>query len=223
MLKLIWFFCKEFFVALIEIIFPEFCIGCSKIGNLLCWKCYETVEFLQFPIKLAKETQLNSVTICCAYSGLAKKIVHELKYKGVIAVGKTVAHILYFTTAPPNFDVISFVPIHQKKKNRRGFNQSEIIAKELAFLFQKPVAELLFKTIDTKSQMSLSQKKLRQKNISETIMINSKVTSKATKKYTSVLLVDDVYTSGTTLNYCAQILKEFGFKKIHGICFAHEN
>lgn len=71
--------------------------------------------------------------------------------------------------------------------------------------------------------MSLSQKKLRQKNISETIMINSKVSSKATKKYTSVLLVDDVYTSGTTLNYCAQILKEFGFKKIHGICFAHEN
>lgn len=223
MLKLFRFFCKDFLNALIEILFPEFCIGCGKIGSLLCHDCYESLEFQQFPIQLDKNAQLNTITICSVYSGLAKKIVHELKYKGVIAVGKTIAHILYFTTAPPNFDLISFVPIHKKKQAQRGFNQSEIIAKELGILFQKPVASLLVKTINTKSQMSITQRAVRQENISGTLMLNPKVTRKVTKKYTSILLVDDVYTSGATLNCCAQILKEFGFKQVHGICFAHEN
>lgn len=223
MLKLFWFFCKDFYTALIEILFPEFCIGCGKIGSLLCHKCYETLEFQQFPIQLDKTAQISTITICSDYSGIAKKIVHELKYKGVIAVGKTIAHILYFTTASPNFDLISFVPIHKKKQAQRGFNQSEIIAIELGFLFQRPVASLLQKTIQTKSQMSITQRAARQENILGTLTINPKVSFRATKKYASVLLVDDVYTSGATLNYCAQILKEFGFKQIHGICFAHEN
>lgn len=223
MLKLIWLLCKDFFAILIEIMFPEFCIGCSKMGALVCKKCYETLEFLQFPVDQNATTQLESITICCAYSGLAKKIIHELKYKGVIAVGKTIAQILYFTTAPPKFDVITFVPIHKKKRARRGFNQSEVIARELGTLFQIPVASLLLKITETKSQMSISQKTIRQKNITGTIIINPKISTDVTKRFSTVLLIDDVYTSGTTLNYCAQKLKEFGFKEINGICFAHKN
>ncbi len=224
MLQLFLFFCREFFKNLVEIIFPEFCIGCAKMGTLLCNQCYEKIEFLQFVIPINEKTScLNSATCCCQYSNLAKKIIHELKYKSVINVGKTIAHIMYYTTAPPDFDLITFVPIHKKKLDQRGFNQTQVIAKELSKLFQKPVASLLIKTKHTHSQMSLNQKSDRQNNIIGTIAINPKIPKETVEKYKTILVVDDVFTSGTTLNCCAGILKKFGFQNIHGICFAHKS
>lgn len=224
MLRLLKFFCHKSFKNVLEIIFPEFCIGCIKIGTLLCGNCYEKLEFLQFTISANKKiSYLDSITCCCQYTGLAKKIIHELKYKSVISVGKTIAHIMYYTTAPPIFDLITFVPIHKKKLNQRGFNQTHVIASELSKIFQKPIASLLIKTKHTQSQMSLNQKSDRQDNIIGTITMDPRITKETTKKIKTVLIVDDVFTSGTTLNYCGQILKEFGFKNIHGICFAHRS
>lgn len=228
MLKIFFILCKEFYNQTIDIIFPEFCIGCHKIGTLLCYSCYEEIEFLQFALDISKlkeknkNWQLDSVTCCSYYQGITKKIVHELKYHSVLAVGKLIAHLLYYTTHPPPFDLITFVPIHAKKQKQRGFNQSQVIAQELGQLFQKPVACLLVKMKQTKSQMSIHQRSQREKNIIGSIVINTAVPKRITNTSPKVLLIDDVFTSGNTLNYCATILKQFGFEKVHGLCFAHE-
>lgn len=228
MLKLFFILCKEFCKQTIEIVFPEFCIGCHKIGTLLCYACFEKIEFLQFSLSVSelknqtKNWKLDSVTCCSYYQGITQKIVHELKYHSVIAVGKLIAHLLYYTTQPPPFELITFVPIHVKKQKQRGFNQSQVIAQELGKLLQKPVACLLIKKKQTRSQMSIHDRKQRETNITHSIVMNTAVPQEVTVTSPRVLLIDDVFTSGNTLNYCATILKQFGFEEVHGLCFAHE-
>jgi competence protein ComFC len=224
MLKLISLLLTNIHQAVIEIIFPEFCVGCSKLDTLLCNRCFEKLEQLQFSINKDKKCpNLDSITCGFSYDSLSKNIISEFKYMGVINVGKLIAHLIYYTCYLPNFDVITFVPIHIKKKKQRGFNQTEIMAIELAKLTNKPVAELLIKTKPTKSQMSLKQKISRQENLMGTIAINPAVEQADSINIFSILLVDDVFTSGTTLNYCASILKDFGFKIVHGVCFLHKS
>ena len=208
----------------IEIVFPEFCIGCKKIGTLLCSNCYEQLEYTQFKINKKKLTNdLDTISCCCYYSEISKKIITELKYRGVIAVGKVIAHILFYSTSIPNTDLITFVPIHQKKLSLRGFNQTEIIAMELSRLTNIPVATLLIKTKHTVSQMSQNLIIDRQKNIVNTIMVNPSIPYSFTLKNKSIMIIDDVFTTGTTISYCAKILKSFGFEKVHGVCFAYKN
>jgi competence protein ComFC len=241
MFNLIKLFIKNIFNNLIEIIFPEFCVICGKLNTLLCRNCYETLEFVQFKVSVQSRyknnssefkglnnlnsfnNNLDSITCCCYYESSAKNLIHELKYNGVINVGKTIAGIIYYSSNLPEVDLITFVPIHKKKEKLRGFNQTEIIAKELGKLTSTPVARLLIKTKNTKSQMSLGKKENREENILDSIEINSMVLSSDKKKYKSILIVDDVFTSGTTLNYCSTILKNFGFNDVHGSCFLYKN
>lgn len=220
LLKLFW---RNFFSSLIEIIFPEFCIGCKKLNTLLCNKCYEKLEFIQFKINTKNKTPyLDSIICCCSYEDLAKKIVYELKYKSVINAGKIIAHIMYYNSNFNDCDLITFVPMHKKKIGKRGFNQSKVIANELSKLLNKPIAELLIKNKNTKSQMSLGLKSDRQFNVEGSIEMNPKVLKEVVSNNFSVLIVDDVFTSGTTLNYCAKTLKEFGFSRVHTACFLHK-
>jgi competence protein ComFC len=217
-------FIRDVLISLIEIVFPEFCVGCGKFNTLLCSRCYQTIEFVQFKINSHKnDNKLDSIICCCYYQSVAKKLVHELKYTGVINVGKTIAHIIYYNSNLPEFDLITFVPIHNKKLKLRGFNQTKIIAKELGKITNTPVASLLIKTKNTKSQMSLDNKSNREKSILNSIKINPKIFQNDKIKFKSILIIDDVYTSGTTLRYCAKILKDFGFKNIHGACFLYKN
>jgi len=123
----------------------------------------------------------------------------------------------------PKCDLVSYIPMHQKKIGKRGFNQSKIIAIELARLLNLPIAKLLIKSKNTQSQMSLKSIKDRQMNIIDSIKLNAKVKKETVCKYKSILLIDDVFTSGTTLNYSAKVLKEFGFKHIHAACFLLRN
>ena len=224
MIGLVTLYYKKILQACIEVLFPEFCIGCESLNTLLCRNCYETIEFLQFALSSKEKCpNLSSITCCCYYDGLAKKIIQELKYHSVIAAGKTVAHLMYYTCYLPEHCVVTFVPMHKKKIGKRGFNQTEVIATELSKLTNKPVAQLLVKTQTTKSQMSIHSKDIRKQNIIGTISINPQVSTHATKTYTSVLIIDDVFTSGATLEYCAKILTDFGFTTVHGLCFAHQS
>lgn len=109
--------------------------------------------------------------------------------------------------------------MHNKKQRVRGFNQSELIAQELSKLLNIPILPLLKKNTYTQSQMSISNKNQREKNIAGTIQsIDHNVQQCQNAK---ILIVDDVYTSGATLEACVSALQNSGIHEIHGLCFAH--
>ena len=114
------------------------------------------------------------------------------------------------------------VTIHRyleiKRLKWRGFNQSEEIGKELAKFLKIPLTnDVLYKTRETPPQMELVAE-ARKENIREAFLVKNK--EKITAK--KILLIDDVYTTGSTMNECARVLKDSGAKEVWGVAVARE-
>lgn len=163
---------------------------------------------------------------------LTKKLIYQFKYSPYLKdLAKTLAGILieHFILAKNNTDdiwqnsVLVPVPLEKRKLKSRGYNQSEELAKELSKVLDVPVvANVLIKIKQTKPQMEL-KKEDREKNLLGAFIIKSGGTSDVPplcgKK---VFLVDDVYTTGSTMSECAKVLKSSGAKSIWGITIARE-
>lgn len=205
---------------ILDIVFPPFCAGCEKFGWLLCPDCYKSIEYYTAPIKLnLGESYLDQVQAACIYSATIKKLIKAMKYQGVIEIGKICAELIYYSTwTPESIDCLTAVPIHQKRRKERGFNQAEVIAQSLALLLHKPYRQLLIRIKNTPQLAKLKHKQDRKLQL-----INHFAPSALLQQTqpNSVLLIDDVVTSGSTLNECAKLLKQNGTNRVYGLCVAH--
>jgi competence protein ComFC len=169
---------------------------------------------------------------------LTKKLIYQFKYQPYIKdLAKTLASILieHFIISGKNTDeiwdngVLVPVPLDIKKIKTRGYNQSEELAKELSKILQIPVvSDILIKIKSTPPQMELSKQE-REKNITGAFAISSpSLRGVATTKQSfdlvdkKVFLVDDVYTTGSTMEECTKTLKKSGVKRVWGIAIARE-
>ena len=119
----------------------------------------------------------------------------------------------------PDFDLIVPVPMHPKKKRQRGYNQAELVAKEAARILEKEIrTDILLKIQNTKPQILLKREE-RLRNLEGAFKVNdNNIIEKNHNK--RILLVDDVLTTGTTINTCARILKESGFSSVYALVIA---
>lgn len=221
--------------------FPKFCFVCKKEGEYLCYDCLSSLEILESffclcekpkrmprpeKCKNCSKKSLNGLYFAISYKkGLIKELIHKFKYEPYAKeISKTLANIIcfYFLKNEKSFDkdyfVIVPVPLTLKKLKRRGFNQSEEIAKELSVLMQIPlVSNSLLKTKETKPQMEISGE-ARRENIKGAFAVKNKEKISGKK----ILLLDDVYTTGSTMEECASILKDTGAKEVWGLAVARE-
>ena len=204
---------------ILSLIFPQLCIGCGKFNTLLCENCYEKINFYPLTVELEiKDWSLEEIIVMAQYEGVTKKLIAALKYQGVKDVSKTLADMIYLATSLPPIEAIAAVPLHSKRQRQRGFNQATEIALGLSRITQIPFVQLLQRTKHSQPQAKVSDKKIRLVHLDNTFAINQ-----TTPDLESVLIVDDVITTGTTLNKCAQVLKQAGIKKIYGLVVAHGN
>lgn len=204
---------------ILDLIFPKFCIGCGKFDTYICENCYETINFYPLTIQLEAETPaLEKIFVMAEYEGVIKKLITSLKYKSIKGVGQTLARMIYYSTNFPQVENITSVPLHPKKQHQRGFNQAAEIALELSLLTNTPFIELLKRTQHSQAQAKISDKNKRLTRLKNTFALNQKINN-----LKSVLIIDDVTTTGTTLNECALILKQAGVKKVYGLVVAHGN
>lgn len=173
-------------------------------GNKLCDRC-----------KLVKFSFSKSRSFA-VYGDVSSKIVKRFKYNGKKYYAEYIAKLMsenknYFE----GVDFISYVPIGSKRRKERGFNQAEEIAKFLSVLTNIPCVELLKKVGNERHQAGLSQKD-RQKNLAGTIVINEE--NKNLIKGKTILVIDDVFTTGATLSECAKVLKSDKSNKPKEIC-----
>jgi competence protein ComFC len=208
---------------ILDILWPKFCVSCSKLNCFICPKCYEKIEFFTLPQKLRLEKiYLNKTIAMASYSSPVSELIKTLKYQSVINISQLLAVMLYETVAIPKVDLISFVPMHNKKQKQRGFNQAQEIAQHLSKLLNIPCKNLLTRITNDKPQMSVSSKTQRLSRLDKAFALANSLTSSLANQQDSVLLVDDVLTTATTLNQCAKILKENGVKNVYGLVVAHE-
>lgn len=163
---------------------------------------------------------------------LTKKLIYQFKYQPYLKdLAKTLASILieHFIKTGKNTDeiwgssVLIPVPLEKKKLRNRSYNQSEELAKELAKVLQIPViSDVLIKIKSTKPQMELSKQE-REKNLVGAFAIKNLARSDLAKfSGKKVFLVDDVYTTGSTMEECARVLRSAGAKSVWGIAIARE-
>jgi len=149
------------------------------------------------------------------YNGLLKKSVKIFKYRFVSEIGIILGNRLaqIFSEELPQVDLVTFVPISKETQRTRGFNQSEILANAISNSIKTPVVNSLAKIKTTKNQAALTVKERK-------LNLNGAYKSKGIVKNRRVLLVDDVCTTGTTLNECAKELRKAGASKVHGLVIA---
>lgn len=186
----------------------------------MCDKCYETVDFLydQPPPQLAP-LYLDQVISACRYGGAIKALLKSLKYQSVIDAGRLCGRLLYQTTVIPPADCITSVPIHSKRLRERGFNQAQVIAQTLAELINSPYQDLLIRKVHGTHQASIKSRDERLNHVTNHFAYNPSLTSSPPN---TVLLVDDVFTTGSTLNECARVLKANGCKIVIGLTVARQ-
>mgnify|MGYP000960079073 CR=1 FL=1 len=204
---------------LLKIIFPPFCVCCKKNGSVLCEKCYQLIHFnLQPSIPIKNSCQfLDQTLVLAAYQPPVSQLIKALKYQRVRAVSDTLAELLYLHLTFPSFDLITSAPISRKRANERGFNQAQLISEKLGLMLNKPTEQLLIKIKDTEKQAQ-SNYQQRLCNLNDCFQVDQKF--KHLVKKSVILIVDDVISTGSTLNECAKTLKTAEAKKVIGVALA---
>lgn len=147
------------------------------------------------------------------YEGILRKLIYEFKYKGKkelsLFLGVKMFDVLQ-SFSWYSIDIIVPVPLYKKRENQRGYNQSLLLAKVLKGKTGIPISEDLIRIKNTEHQTVLSKIHRRQ-NLNDAFEVkNKKIFNGKT-----ILLVDDVYTTGSTANNCAKSLKQAGASKIY--------
>ena len=187
----------------LDILFPKKCLGCNKEGKYICKNCE------LFMLDLSEAWPLTSFW---EYNGIIKKAIHQIKYGGTYDMVRELVNKKEFEIDKNT--IITFVPMYIKKEKERGFNQAEIIAKELRKKTGLPVAKLLEKVKETSDQASLDREH-RLTNLKNTFAICDKPGLYKPCLLQNILLVDDVYTTGATMEECRKVLYKAGFRNIN--------
>jgi len=231
--------------AVLDFIYPRniYCLLCEKPIKTddeysLCDECRGKIEWIKKPIcdvcgKPLDENYDNESCVDClnnshmftkglssiVYNGNIKRVVHNFKYHNKRYIGYHMAEIITDTLRQNKIDYIDYivpVPMHKNKKRQRGFNQSSIIAKYIARNMDLNFNDKnLIKIRDTSEQNKLNKKE-RFENLKGAFHLNS--TDLFREK--EILLVDDIYTTGNTVDACCEALNKANPKAIYIASFA---
>lgn len=219
----------------LEIVFPKECVGCGKEKTWLCEKCLAEIIFIKSPTcpicprlteegeycsKHQKNKKLKGVYIAAHYKeGALREAIHAYKYEFIGELIKPLGQILSQALCEKLIDdetILVPMALHPRRLRQRGFNQAELLAQQISQISGLEIMEGLKRIRYTKRQVDLNDKE-RAKNVEDAfVWTNPKKLSG--KK---VLLVDDVITTGATLNEAAKALKtQAHAKEVWGLVLA---
>lgn len=232
---------------LLDFFFPKYCVNCKKMGDYLCAICFTSLSFDTKNICLVcgkpsydgltheycrSRNSIEGSFTGVVYARIAKKLLYKFKYKPYIYNLSGLIGDLLYESLVQNEEFLKIlklkpsivpIPLSSRKYKKRGYNQSDILAKGLSDKFQIPVLNAIVKIKDTKSQVGLTRQE-RRDNISGVFSLDSKfMISKLSLKNANVLLVDDVLTTGATFSEACKVLKKAGVGKVWAVAFAKED
>ncbi len=214
------------FEQIISFLAPHQCVCCGKYGDILCQRCTNSLRTISVEDTLmAYQTLITllrsdyacienrvRLNISTYYSGSAKKLIHSLKFGRAKYTAKNVAEIMM--PLPVDYDLITYVPTSTSHIRVRGYDHAELIAKNLSKKLQVKKAKLLTKT-DQKRQIGSDRNR-------RLYQLEGSIIAKNPKAITGkrVLLVDDVFTTGSTIALCTRLLLVAGAKSVDVCVFA---
>jgi ComF family protein len=223
--RLLWTF--------LDLIYPPNCGGCGRPGTRWCEVCSQNTHVIESPIcpicgditvdeKLCSRCQTSSVHFTSLrsytiYRGAIREAIHKLKYGGDRSLGDNLAQMMISSLEKLNWslDIVTSVPLGLARLAERGYNQATLLARPIALYYNLPFSpKILFRVRETQSQVGLTNKE-RQVNMDGAFKADC---NQAEGK--NILVVDDVATSGATINACARALLDAGASNIFGYTLA---
>ena len=227
---------RHLWTSILDLLYPPRCVGCQEVGAWLCDDCLSRVPRVipPFCTRCGRALLEGSASQLCGrcrstslplerirsavyFEGVLREAIHTFKYEGVTALAIPLASLMveHWSRHPISVDIIVPVPLYKHRLRRRGFNQAAHLARELSRQVRVTVDEdILVRHRPTVSQVDLSAEE-RRENVRDAF---SCVTHGAVGKH--VLLIDDVYTTGSTLGACAVALQRGGAKSVQALTLA---
>ena len=220
----------------IDFFFPCCCVGCGRVGSFLCPDCRRKLPRLPVPLcpKCGRpqvsgilcptcrqlQTEIDGIRSPYRFDEVIRKAIHQLKYHNLKAISSCLAELLadYLQSNPLRGEAIVPVPLHPRRLRERGYNQSSLLARKLGKLTNLPVVEnCLIRIKEAQPQVKAHNIEERRENVIDAFMChNEKISGK------QIILIDDVCTSGATLESCALALKSKGAASVWGLTLARE-
>lgn len=242
-------FIKNFLTSLSYVFFPKICFYCQKPLEIfyklpLCETCIKQIKFIKglicqkcglplydggahcYNCRTSKrKLYFEFIRSPVEYKEPIKTLIHEFKYQGKHFLTNFLITLISQwweknSKLFPQLDIVCCVPMNSVKQFLRGYNQAELLAYNFAkiynFNFQP---QLLKRTKLTVSQFKLTREQ-RLINVKDAFEINKKFVSYVKGK--NILIIDDVCTTGETINQCAKVLKKSGAKNVYGLVLARD-
>ena len=191
---------------MLDILFPDKCLYCKKYGKIICNECFKKLNNKSI-FKRLNGNYFDYIFCTSFYNELIKSQIHKFKfynqayfYRYFIEISLRDCKIFDFLK---KFDFITYIPMNYKKQIKRGYNQSELLAKELGKKLKIKVINTLKKIDGVKTQSTLTKEERKEnvKNAFEFI-------GDRDLKGKNIILVDDILTTGSTAEASSKILKE---------------
>ena len=228
---------------LLDLLFPKTCLGCGQEEFYLCPDCLKKITINKDSLcficgqrtlnnqtcpPCQKKTKLAGLLIASQWDNLLlRQMIYEYKYKFVKDLAQPLSQIIiqFLINNRPEFLqsktselILTPVPLHPRRLVWRGYNQAEILAQEIGKYFNLPVIKLIERIRPTLPQANINNQKERQKNIKMAFGLAAKNQIPMANKI--IILIDDVCTTGSTLEECAQVLTPLKIKEIWGLVLA---
>jgi competence protein ComFC len=221
------------FWVLVDWLFPPACAGCNRVGYRWCPECRQKVKPVPQPICQACGLPLSNPGLCRAcrdsrpsyaalrswgvFEGPLRNAIHSLKYHVNIPLGDALAHSLadFVRTLAWKVDLLVPVPLGHQRLKARGYNQAGVLAQPLSILQNWQYSPTAVSRVrETRSQVGLTAAE-RKENVSDAFQADPiRVSGKM------ILLMDDVATTGATLDSCSHALLDSGAKAVYALTLA---
>jgi len=230
-------FKNSYFEDLMNFLFPKVCVNCELISNTyLCEECKSCLKIIdpecfltrqksnnwEIKNKFKSKTSLEKVYYFYEYNSIIHNFIAQIKYQNRKDLISDMARLIIENNEFQRIDFslinkITFIPMHTRKQRVRGFNQTELLANLIGKQLEIPVEKYLIKTVNTKPQADLTRDK-RLQNLKNTFVL---VPDLDIDKNSNILLIDDICSTGSTLEECARTMKkQFPYIKVFGLALA---
>lgn len=189
---------------------PPFCPRCGRpqASGIICPSCWQ------------RPTEIDGIRSPFRFDEAVRKAIHELKYRNLRAISPRLAELLadYLKENPLPGEALVSVPLHPRRLKERGYNQSSLLARELGKHIGLPVIEdCLVRIKQAQPQVKAVDVEERRRNVTDAFACRDERV-----KGKRIILIDDVCTSGATLESCAAALKNKGATSVWGLTLARE-
>ena len=214
--------------ALIDLLMPPACAACGRSGAILCERCLATLRTPSRPSQrfLAPDggvvvgASMAMAVAAFAYEGPMRRALAALKYSGASRLAPVLARaaepaLSRLLALSRTADLVP-VPVHIERRRTRGYNQAELLARQLAGLAGLRVADVLLRARPTSKQHRLDRA-ARLRNLRGAFLVRPGAAAPHT-----AIVVDDIVTTTATLEACASVLRDAGCQAVYGFAVARE-